>query len=497
MAYTVNKTDTSATPNSYTVQDSILNTQTDISLIGKGYAGYGEVIAENFLHLLENFADQTAPNKPITGQLWYDKTENRLKVYTGTTFSPTGGARYESDAPTGQVAGDIWIDSDTQQMYFYNGSSNILVGPPAATGTTNGFTFETIKSSTDEDQNITNVFNDGVRIAIISEDSFTPKSAIAGFSTITAGINLSTSVSGNKLTGTATNADALGGVAATNYLRSNDNDTTSGTLGIVNDAGLTVGADNDFKITIDTTGAVISNAVIDSDITFKVNDGGTNSTVMTIDGNTSNVGIGTTSPSTKLQVSGTTTSTAFAGPLTGNVTGDVTSAGTSSFTTLNMSGTLTSQSIRPSADATYNIGTSLLGYNTVYAKATSAQYADLAEVYTADHQYEPGTVVIFGGNKEVTVSQYKNDTAVAGVVSTNPAYLMNDKEEGVAVALVGKVPCKVDGIVKKGDLLTTSGRNAGHATRAIDPKIGSIIGKALENHDSADTGVIFVSVGKH
>ena len=497
MAYTVNKTDTSATPNSYTVQDSILNNQTDISLIGKGYAGYGEVIAENFLHLLENFADQTAPSKPITGQLWYDKTENRLKVYTGNTFSPAGGARYQSEAPSGQVAGDIWIDSDTGQMYFYNGSANVLVGPPSSTGTTNGLTFETVKDSGDNDQNITNVFNDGTRVAIISEDSFTPKSAIAGFATITAGINLSTAISGNKFTGTATDADSLGGVAAANYLRSNANDTTSGTLGIVNDSGLTVGSDNDFKITIDATGAVISNVVVDTDITFKVNDGGTTSTVMTIDGATSRVGIGTASPSTKLEVSGTATATLFSGPLTGNVTGNVTSSGTSSFTTVGITGTTTTRNIVPEADATYDIGTSILGYNTVYAKATSAQYADLAEIYTADYKYESGTVVVFGGQQEVTVSQFKNDTCVAGVVSTNPAYLMNDKENGVAVALVGKVPCKVDGIVKKGDLLTTSGRNAGHATKAIDPKLGSIIGKAMENHDSAGTGVIFVSVGKH
>ena len=497
MAYTVNKTDTSAVPSSYTVQDSVLNNQTDLSFIGKGYAGYGEVVAENFLHLLENFADQTQPSKPITGQLWYDKTDARLKVYTGTTFSPTGGARYQADAPSGQVTGDIWIDSDTQQMYFYNGTANVLVGPPAATGTTNGFTYETIQDSGDNDQNITNLFNDGTKVAIISEDSFTPKSSIPGFATITAGINLSTAISGNKFTGTATDADSLGGVAASNYLRSNANDTTSGILGIVNDSGLTIGADSDFKITIDSTGAIISNVVVDTDITFKVNDGGSTTTVMTIDGDVSRVGIGTTTPTTKLQVSGTTTSTAFAGPLTGNVTGNVTSSGTSTFSTLNMTGTLTSQTIRPTADATYDIGTSLLGYNTVYAKATSAQYADLAEVYTTDHQYDPGTVVVFGGQKEVTVSQYKNDTTVAGVVSTKPAYLMNDKEQGVAVALVGKVPCKVDGIIKKGDLLTTSGRNAGHATKAMDPKIGSIIGKALENHDSADTGVIFISVGKH
>jgi len=310
MAYTVNKTDTSATPNSYTVQDQVLNTQTDLSLVGKGYAGYGEVIAENFLHLLENFADQTAPTKPIAGQLWYDKSENRLKVYTGSTFNPTGGARYQATAPSGQVQGDLWIDSDTGQLFFYNGTSNILVGPPSSTGTTNGFTFETIQDSADADQNITNLFNDGTRVAIISEDTFTPKTAITGFATINAGITLNSNVTGNKFKGTATDADALGGVAAANYLRSNANDTTSGTLGVTNDGGLSVGADSDLKLTVDSSGAIISNVTVDSDITFKVNDGGTTTTVMTIDGDVSRVGIGTVTPTTKLEVGGTVKATA-------------------------------------------------------------------------------------------------------------------------------------------------------------------------------------------
>ena len=494
MAYTVNKSNSSATPNSYTVQDSIINSETDLSLVGKGYAGYGEVIAENFLHLLENFANTTQPTKPITGQLWYDTNDNRLKVYTGSAFNPAGGARYQSTAPATQQAGDLWIDSDTGQLYFYNGSSNILVGPPAATGTLNGFVYETIQDSTDANQNITKWYNDGNLIAIISEDTFTPKVAISGFATVTKGITLSTAISDLKFKGTASDSDSLGGVAAANYLRANANDTTSGTLGIINDSGLTVGADNDFKITVDTTGAILSNVVPDTDITFKVNDGGTTTTVMTIDGATSRVGIGNINPTTKLDVTGTVKATTFSGGLSGNVT---TSTGTSTFNIVSVGNDLTTQNIKPAADATYDIGTSLLGYNTVYAKATSAQYADLAEIYESDYPYQPGTVVIFGGPKEIMISNFANDTRVAGVVSTDPAYLMNSKSEGVAVALVGKVPCKVEGFIEKGDLLTTSGNNAGHAKKAIEPKLGSIIGKALEDHKSAGQGVIFVSVGKH
>jgi hypothetical protein len=134
--------------------------------------------------------------------------------------------------------------------------------------------------------------------------------------------------------------------------------------------------------------------------------------------------------------------------------------------------------------------------STMHGTATSANYADLAEKYMPDAEYAPGTVLVFGGDKEVTISTTYLDSRVAGVVSTNPAHLMNDKlEGGVAVALTGRVPCQVVGKIRKGDMLVTSDI-PGVATSTTTPQLGTVIGKALENYDSQEVGTIEVVVGR-
>jgi hypothetical protein len=152
------------------------------------------------------------------------------------------------------------------------------------------------------------------------------------------------------------------------------------------------------------------------------------------------------------------------------------------------------------ANGVGNIGSATTAFNTIFAKATSAQYADLAEMYQGDAAYTPGTVLVYGGSKEVTQSMVAYSTAIAGVVSEAPAYIMNaglDCEHPVAVAMIGRVPCRVTGEVSRGDLLVASPL-PGVAQR-LDPaqyQPGAVIGKALENHSGAAVSVIEIAVGR-
>ena len=187
-------------------------------------------------------------------------------------------------------------------------------------------------------------------------------------------------------------------------------------------------------------------------------------------------------------VSGGNLTTAGVVSATGNITGGNLSVGTGIVSVGSI--------VNNNANGVGNIGTAALQFNTIFAKATSAQYADLAEMYEADAEYEPGTVLCFGGMREVTLCNQADCSRVAGVVSTNPSYLMNSGQTGehvAAVALTGRVPCRVTGTIRKGDLIVSTGDGRGRANN--EARVGTVIGKALADFDGAD-GVIEVVVGR-
>jgi hypothetical protein len=187
-------------------------------------------------------------------------------------------------------------------------------------------------------------------------------------------------------------------------------------------------------------------------------------------------------------------------PVASGGTGVTTSTGSGSVV-LGTSPTFTTQITTPAivkggTNGVGDIGASGQGFATVYAKATSAQYADVAEKYVADADYEPGTVLHFGGDYEVSQCDVDHCTRIAGVVSTNPAYIMNNSQQGnhvVDVALLGRVPCKVEGAIAKGDMLVSAGN--GRARAETNPRLGAVIGKALENFDG-EHGVSVGVVGR-
>ena len=317
MSYQVRFTETTnALKPAITVDDQTLDNTTSVTFVGKNYAGYAQVIAENFLHLLENFAKNTAPSSPIQGQLWFDNTSgvNLLKVWDGTTWATTGGVKKSSTQPINAIVGDLWADTDNQQLYLYNGAQWILVGPNYSEGLKTGPDVETFAALVgDVSYPVITFWSNGDRMAIISKATFTPKATITGFSEIKEGFNLSTvnatsTTTPSKFWGTAEKANALVinniSIPGTSFLRSDQTSTTSYAINIRNNTGVSVGSDLSFSLGTDAGRAVLYNKITGSSIDFKVVDNsGATRTVLVVD-STSRVGINNTAPEESLDVSG-------------------------------------------------------------------------------------------------------------------------------------------------------------------------------------------------
>jgi hypothetical protein len=290
MAYTINKTDGTVVT---TITDGTVDNTTSLQLFGKSFSGFGEGLNENLVKLLENAASTSAPSAPLKGELWFDTSTNQLKVYDGTSFKPTGGAKTSSSQPTSPSAGDLWHDSSNDQLFLYTGSAFLLVGPVFTSGQTlSGFKIETLASS-GGNKVVASMYAGNTRVAILSKETFTPSVSQSGFAEIKAGLTLNSTL-GAVFDGTNTQASAINVssttntsgtlIAGGNFLRADTADTTTGRITIDSDNGLVVGDSQELSVTVSSNDVTVAQTSQDKDLKFTVNDGGVTKTPLTLTG---------------------------------------------------------------------------------------------------------------------------------------------------------------------------------------------------------------------
>ena len=290
MAYTINRTDGTAIT---TITDGTVDNTTSVQLFGKSFSGFGEGLNENPVKLLENSASTSAPSAPLKGELWFDTSTAQLKVYDGTSFKPSAGAKSQNSAPTTPSAGDLWHDSDNDQLYVHTGSAFQLVGPVYTAGQTlSGWKIETLASA-GGNKVVSSMYAGNTRVAILSKEDFTPSVTQTGFAAVKAGITLNSTLGAvfDGTTTSAANVDVSGTsntsstiIAGGNFLRSDAADTTTGALTIDADAGLIVGGAQELTVTVSSNDVTIAQTSEDKDLKFTVNDNGTTKTPLQLTG---------------------------------------------------------------------------------------------------------------------------------------------------------------------------------------------------------------------
>jgi hypothetical protein len=308
MSYTITKTN--GVTLTTIVDGTVDQTATDLALIGKNSSSYGTYFNDNLVALLENFANSSEPNNPITGQLWFDTTENRIKVYDGTRFKVSGGTIVANSAPSGIVAGDLWINSATEQLFFNDGIQTVLAGPlyTAAQGQT-GFVVATILDTNSIEHTITYLYVAQTLLGIFSKDAFTPGSAIAGFTgSIVVGFNVG-NASGIKFNVPTSSAYSLiapnGDLKTTsNFVTTTGNNSLTGTVSIQNNTPLILGANANNQIETSTTILNIKSNTSDQNFQVSTLVGSTLSPAIFANATNQRVGIYTNTPATTLDVAG-------------------------------------------------------------------------------------------------------------------------------------------------------------------------------------------------
>jgi hypothetical protein len=374
---------------------SVDTTTTSMALVGQNYAGYGQFLNTNFIHLLENSSNPTAPVNPLVGQLWWDSISRHLNVYQGTGWKVISSSMTGASSPSYPVTGDFWWDTGHGQLNVYNGSQWSLVGPATPAGSAlTGMLSDLVSDTNSSTHYVGNLIVNNKLAAVYSAEnaSFNLTTNLGGLTTINPGLNM---------------------VANT---------------------------------------AVTAQTVNTSNITV-----------------TSNANIGNLT---------TTTLT---------VAGAVNFEGGTFFTNIQ-------SDLTPTANLSYNLGSMTNWWNNIYGTSIHAQYADLAERFESDAEYEAGTVVELGGDAEITAVIEDLSDEVFGVISTNAAFVMNsragDNTTHPPVAVQGRVPVKVIGQVRKGDRLVSAGSGYARAGKKSELTTWNVIGRALEDKSSDDYGLV-------
>ena len=320
MSYQLNKTDGTLLLD--LIDGQIDTASTNLTLVGRNYTGYGEYFNENFIKLLENFSNTAAPSNPLSGQLWWDSTDQRLKVYNGTVWKSSGGPIVQTTQPQ-MVAGDLWIDNLNNQVYAFDGTDLMLMGPQYRESQgKSGFEIGSILDQQSRSRTVTNLYNGGTLTAVISNIEFTPIYAQRVIGLVTAanpngiirvGYNI-IDTANFKYRGTADSANALvtaGGVVrgAESFLPSTANGITTGTLTIQNSGGLTIGLSQNNVQKVVGPRFYIENQLTDHDLSLRVKSssfGAISVDAIYVDASTARVGIFTTNrlPAYTLDVEG-------------------------------------------------------------------------------------------------------------------------------------------------------------------------------------------------
>lgn len=419
MPYNVEYTD-SNNKSPITVFDNTSNQDTSLTFPGRNVTGYGQYIAENFLHLLENFASGSQPVSPTEGQLWYDNLNKVLMIWDNTAWKAASGIQKGPTEPSVETSkvGELWVDTTNQQLRIFSGSRWILVGPNESTldGLRYGPTIETIADTDNTNRTILVFYIADIPVIIFSKDTFTPKVILNGYPIIKSGINVNVPSTGDadnfeggllpKLYGVASAADALMvnniEVSSGLFLRSDQPNTTDYGINVANNSGITLGVDRTFQLSTTATSSRIYNKATGSSIDLQTNRDGQATTIIRVIDN--KVGINNETPDEALDIDG---NLKLSGNLlitdttesTNLLNGSIRTAGGLSVTKniiigtdLDVSGSTTLTSLTPKITDTYDSGSTTKRWNTVRAKTIIAD--ELRGTLTGD----------IGGNAQTATS---------------------------------------------------------------------------------------------